>query len=42
MFEKNGTLYQKGAKGIYQYFKLYDDDIWLGLGEKYKEFFVFK
>ena len=39
--ERCGKWYQDGAKGIYTYFKLYDDDIWLGLAEKYKEFFVF-
>ncbi len=39
--EKNGKWYQDGAKGIYTYFKLYDDEIWLGLAEKYKEYFVF-
>lgn len=41
MLEKNGKWYQDGAKGIYTYFKLYDDDIWLSLAEKYKEYFVF-
>jgi hypothetical protein len=39
--ERNGKWYQDGAKGIYTYFKLYDDDIWLGLAQKYKEFFIF-
>ena len=39
--ERHGKWYQEGAKGIYTYFKLYDDDIWLGLAKKYKEFFVF-
>lgn len=39
--ERCGKWYQDGAKGIYTYFKLYDDDIWLGLAKKYKEFFVF-
>lgn len=38
---RNGKWYQNGAKGIYTYFKLYDDDIWLGLAKKYKDFFVF-
>lgn len=39
--ERYGKWYQDGAKGIYQYFKLYDDDIWLGLAKKYNDFFVF-
>lgn len=42
MFEKNGRLSVENAKGIYKYMKLYDDDIWLGLAEKYKEYFVFE
>ncbi len=41
MLQKNGKLYRDNAKGIYKYFKLYDDDIWLGLAEKYKSEFVF-
>lgn len=39
--ERSGRWYQKGAKGIYTYFKLYDDDIWLSLADKYKDYFVF-
>lgn len=39
--EKNRKLYRYDAKGIYTYFKLYDDDIWIGLAEKYKEYFCF-
>ena len=39
--ERHGKWYQEGAKGIYTYFKLYDDDIWLGLAKKYNDFFVF-
>ena len=39
--ERSGKWYQEGAKGIYTYFKLYDDDIWLGLAKKYNEYFVF-
>ena len=39
--ERYGKWYQDGAKGIYTYFKLYDDDIWLGLARKYNDFFVF-
>ena len=40
--ERNGKLHQNNAKGIFTYFKLYDDDIWIGLANKYKEYFVFK
>lgn len=40
--ERSGKWYQDGAKGIYTYFKLYDDDIWTGLAKKYEEYFVFK
>lgn len=40
--ERSGKWYQEGAKGIYTYFKLYDDDIWTGLAKKYEEYFVFK
>ncbi|MBR3614375.1 MAG: metallophosphoesterase family protein [Clostridia bacterium] len=39
--ERYGKWYQDEAKGIYKYFKLYDDDIWLGLARKYDDFFVF-
>lgn len=39
--ERSGKWYQEGAKGIYAYFKLYDDDIWLNLGKKYEKYFVF-
>ena len=39
--ERSGKWYQEGAKGIYTYFKLYDDDIWLNLGKKYEKYFVF-
>lgn len=41
MLERNGKLYKDNAKGIFKYFKLYDDDIWLGLAEKYKNEFIF-
>lgn len=41
MKERNEKLSRINEKGIYSYFKLYDDDIWLGLAEKYKEYFVF-
>lgn len=40
--ERKGKLVSDDAKGIYAYFKLYDDDIWLGLAEKYKKYFVFE
>lgn len=39
--ERSGKWYQEGAKGIYTYFKLYDDDIWLDLAKKYEKYFVF-
>ena len=39
--ERSGKWYQEGAKGIYTYFKLYDDDIWIELGKKYEKYFVF-
>ena len=42
MLERNIRLNKKAEKGIYSYFKLYDDDIWLGLAEKYKKYFVFE
>lgn len=38
--EENRKLYRDNAKGIYKYFKLYDDDIWLELTEKYKKYFI--
>ena len=40
MLERNGKCYKDNAKVIFKYFKLYDDDIWLGLAEKYKEYFI--
>ncbi len=39
--ERSGKWYQEGAKGIFTYFKLYDDDIWLNLAKKYEKYFVF-
>lgn len=36
MLEKNKKLYKDDATGIFKYFKLYDDDIWMGLYSKYK------
>lgn len=42
MLERNGKWYREDAKGIFKYFKLFDDDIWLDLAEKYKEYFSFK
>jgi putative phosphoesterase len=41
MKDRNHNLYKDDAKGIYKYFKLYDDDIWVGLYEKYIEQFEF-
>ena len=35
----NHNLYKTDAQGIYKYFKLCDDEIWLGLYEKYKKHF---
>jgi putative phosphoesterase len=40
MLEKYGKMHKDNATGIYKYFKLYDDEIWLKLAEKYKEYFV--
>lgn len=33
--------YRPEAKGIYKYFKLYDDELWLSLAKKYEEYFEF-
>lgn len=41
MVERNGKWYRDDAKGIFKYFKLFDDDIWLDVAEKYKEIFSF-
>jgi len=41
MLERYGVWHKSNAKGIFTYFKLFDDDIWLGLADKYKEHFVF-
>ncbi len=41
MNQKGKKIYRDDAKGIYKYFKLYDDDIWLSLAEEYKKYFVF-
>lgn len=38
---KNQKWYKDDAKGIYKYFKLYDDELWLSLADKYKEYFEF-
>lgn len=35
MLKRYGVWHKNNAKGIYTYFKLFDDDIWLGLAEKY-------
>lgn len=42
MESRNKNLYKDNAKGIFKYFKLFDDDIWLGLADKYNEYFCFK
>lgn len=41
MKERNHNLYKSDANGIYKYFKLYDDDIWIGTYNKYKNYFEF-
>ena len=41
MIEKYGSVIRENSKGIYKYFKLYDDEIWIGLAEKYKKYFCF-
>ena len=41
MIQRGGKLFKENAKGIFTYFKLYDDDIWISLAEKYKKYFVF-
>ncbi len=41
MLERKHELHNDDAKGIfYKYFKLYDDDIWIGLAEKYEKYFL--
>ena len=42
MIKRRGKTFLDGAKGIYTYFKLYDDDIWLGMVDKFKNEFTFK
>ena len=42
MIKRRGKTYLDGAKGIYTYFRLYDDDIWLGIAENYQDEFAFK
>lgn len=42
MIEKGRKLKKDNVKGIYETFKLYDDDIWLSLTEKYKNEFKLK
>ena len=39
--EQNGKCYKDNAKGIYKYFKLYDDKLWLSLAKKYEKYFEF-
>ena len=41
MLERYGVWHKNNAKGIFTYFKLFDDDIWLSLADKYKEHFAF-
>lgn len=39
MKKLNHNLYKPDAQGIYKYFKLCDDEIWLKLYDKYKKYF---
>ena len=41
MIKRNGKTYLDGAKGIYTYFRLYDDDIWLGIAKDFENEFDF-
>lgn len=38
---RNEKWYKEDAKGIYTYFKLYDDELWLNLAKKYEKYFEF-
>ena len=38
---QNEKWYKEDAKGIYKYFKLYDDKLWLSLAKKYEKYFEF-
>lgn len=38
---KNQKWYKENAKGIFTYFKLYDDELWLSLAKKYEKYFEF-
>lgn len=38
---RNEKWYKEDAKGIYKYFKLYDDKLWLSLAKKYEKYFEF-
>ncbi len=38
---RNEKWYKEDAKGIYKYFKLYDDNLWLSLAQKYEKYFEF-
>ena len=38
-YQRGNKLYKDDATGVYKYFKLFDDDIWLSLAEKYKNEF---
>lgn len=42
MVNRYGKTYQDDAKGIYTYFRLYDDDIWLETAESFQDEFTFK
>lgn len=42
MIAKGNLLHREDAKGIYKTFKLYDDDIWIELTNKYKNNFKLK
>lgn len=41
VIQNNIKWYKDNAKGIYKYFRLYDDKLWLSLGQKYEKYFEF-
>lgn len=41
VLSRNKKWYKEDAKGIYKYFKLYDDELWLSLAKKYEKYFEF-
>ncbi len=41
VISRNQKWYKNNAKGIFKYFKLYDDELWLSLANKYKKYFGF-